>query len=90
VSKAELLLDDNFREYRKKEIEEGISFVRQFMNGKCDPEYAKGALEMLKRIILIPKSFTMSEEQKERVNLAIQKDFDDFHFGMIKRYINEE
>ena len=90
MSKADLLLNDDFRAYRKKELEEGLILVRELLDGKTTPDYAKGVLDMLKRIILIPKGFTMTDKQRKKVDLLVLKDYDEFHFGLVKRFLDEE
>ena len=90
MSKAELLLSDDFRAYRVKELEEGANVVREFLQGKCTPDYARGGLEMLKRILLIPKKFELGKKQMENIDLAVQKEFDEFHFQMVKRFMEVE
>ena len=90
MSKADLLFNDDFRAYRKKELEEGLAIARELMNGKATPEYANGALTMLKKIILIPMGFEMGPKQRQKLNLLIQKDFDELHFGLVKRFLDEE
>jgi len=90
MSKADLLFNDDFRAYRKKELEEGLMLIRELLDGKCTPDYVKGVLDMLKKIILLPKNFAMSDKQRKKVDLLIAKDYDELHFGLVKRFLDEE
>ena len=90
MSKAELLLSDEFQAYRLKELNEGANVAREFLQGKCSPDYAKGAMEMLKRILLVPKQFPLSDKQRQQIDLQVQKEFDEFHFQMVKRFMEVE
>ena len=90
MSKAELLLSDDFKAYRVKELEEGANMAREFLKGGVTPDYAKGALEMLRRILLVPKQLPLTDKQEKMVQQQITKEFDEFHFQMVKRFMEVE
>jgi len=62
------------RQYREKEIElVAIRFVRDMYKNNVTPEYFKGAIDVLRDIVNLPKKLAgESKEQRELAELLIK------------------
>lgn len=85
----EIFNDLEFEGYRVKEIEEGVLFLREVLNGSSNPEYFKGAVEMLRRIINLPLKMVPFENksQREQAEFLKAKAFDVFEAKTIRKFV---
>jgi hypothetical protein len=87
---SDLLFSEDLEEYRKIEIEEALVFVGELYRQNIEPEYFKGAMEMLKRIIRIPLKMAKSLEEKKRAELMIAQAIDDYASRLVKKILLDE
>ena len=85
----ELLFSDSFQEYRKKEIEEGVKVVSKMFDDNMSPDYIRGAMNMLKRVIEVPSKLAITPEAKLRAVTNIQRDLKLFQVKFLRRYVEE-
>ena len=90
MSKAELLSSPDFKEYRKLEIKEGVLIIQGLLNNQVTPDYAKGALDMLKNILHIPNHFTLTYKTRQILALEINADFKELELEIVKRFMEDE
>lgn len=85
----ELLFSDSFQEYRKKEIEEGVKVVSKMFDDNMSPDYIRGAMNMLKKVIEVPSKLAITPEAKLRAVTNIQRDLKLFQVQFLRRYVEE-
>ena len=73
-----LITDPSVAKYRQMEIAEGAKLVEELLKGNYDPQYIKGSMEMLKKILHIPHSWGTSKESKEAARNMIKRDLKEF------------
>ena len=89
----DLLNDQQFLEYRVKEIEEGVLVLRQLYLFNVDkrPDMFLGAMEMLRRIINLPeKMIPEDSSQKEQAKILKAKGLAVFESRMMRIFLEEE
>lgn len=87
---SDLLFNEDLEEYRRREIEEAVLFAGELYRGKIEPEYFKGAMEMLKRIVMIPAKMARSDEEKKRAEMLVAQALDEYSGRMAKKILTEE
>jgi hypothetical protein len=70
----EWLLSPEFSEYRQEEMKIGANFIGEIWKGKSSIEYVNGALDMLRKIINLPKSLAGTDEEKALAAAIIERD----------------
>ena len=73
-----LITDPSVAKYRQMEIEEGAKFAEELLKGSFEPQYIKGAMEMLKKLLQLPRKWGKSKESKEMANNMIARDMKEF------------
>lgn len=73
-----LINDPSVSKYRQYEIEEGAKIAEELLKGGFDPQYIKGAMEMLKKLLYLPLKFAKSKEAKEQGRNIVARDLKDF------------
>jgi len=89
----DLLNDQQFLEYRVKEIEEGVNILRQVGRASdWKPDFFLGAMEMLKRIINLPEKMIPEEShsQREQAKMLKAKGVSLFESRMLRRFLEED
>jgi hypothetical protein len=86
VDLTALLNQDEFKEYRKAEIGQGIEIL-QSMWSNPDPQYIRGALDMLSRIIRVPEGLAKTPTQKEFAELTTARDFAIFEASYLRKHL---
>ena len=74
------------QDYRLKEIEEGASFIADIWKDRESPEYFRGAMDMLDRILHIPKSLCEPTE-KEFVSDMVAQDFKRVEMSLLRKVV---
>ena len=87
MSLQELLFDNDFSKYRKMEIEEGVKIANDLMKGNFGPDYAKGALTMLKRILMLPKGLAKTDKAQNQAAALIERDLAEFNGSLVKVFV---
>lgn len=87
----EIFNDPEFEKYRVLEIEEGVLMLREMIKEES-PEYFRGAMEMLQRIMTIPMKMVSpsSEPQKIQAKILKYKAFDTFEVKMMRKFVLED
>lgn len=82
----DLLNQTEFTEYRKAEIAEGIEFLKGAWSNP-DPQYLRGALDMLSRIIRVPERIAKTPKTKEFAAACTARDFAEFEAGYLRQHL---
>ena len=85
----ELLFSEDWQEYRQKEIEIGAAFVHEIWNVNADPQYIRGAVEMLRRIVRIPEHVAKTDEAKAAAAALIQTAMHKVDMALLRKMLNE-
>ena len=73
-----LINDPSVAKYRQYEIEEGAKIFEELLKGSLDPNYVKGALYMLKKLLHLPYKWGKSPETKEAARNMVVRDVKEF------------
>jgi len=86
----EIFDDHQFQEYRVKEIEEGIQFLRDMPNKP--PEYFYGAMDMLRKILSVPLKMVPENNnaRMEQAKTLKAKALAAFESKMLRRFLEDE
>lgn len=68
----EIFSDSEFERYRVAELEEGLSVLKMALDNP-NPEYLKGAMDMLKRVINLPPKLVPKENESRRIQAQALK-----------------
>ena len=79
-----LINDPGVAKYRQYEIGEGAKFAEELLKGGLDPQYIKGALEMLKKLLYLPKKWGKGKESEEAARNMVARDLKEFHSRYMK------
>jgi len=79
---------DELFEYRKKEIELAVSIISDILKNKHSPDYFKGAMEMFKKILMLPKSMCQ-EEEKEYIEDMVAREFAAVSIDLLRRVVRD-
>ena len=88
MSKQDLLFMDEFAVYRQSIIEEGVVIASEVFKSP-NPDFIKGAMFMLKRILQIPKKYATTDKAQVQVDIILEKDFKEFHSRFVKVLYDE-
>lgn len=89
----ELLLSNDFRRYRKLMISEIAIHIQSLLNGSFEKTTGfelKGAMDMARKIIRLPTSFTMAKELKDRIKAETMEDFKEFETKFIRSHLIDD
>ena len=81
---------DELMEYRTLELLEGVQVVKQLLQNETNPDYVRGAMAMLKKIIRMPVSLAKSPEQKEIAQALTAKAMELFEKKLLRSVIEDE
>jgi len=62
---SQLLFDEDFRDYREREIEIALEFIAMVWSLRVTPEYVRGATDAVTKILNIPLGMAKTKEQEE-------------------------
>lgn len=85
MTKQDILFDSGWAPYREMEIEAGIAMLREIWGGDFSPDYIRGAVEMLRRIILLPHHMAATPEAKERAEALVKASFSALELKLLRR-----
>jgi hypothetical protein len=86
---SDILFNEDFDSYRLLELDAGVSFLKLIWNDK-NPEYTRGALAMLNKIIKMPQSMAISGKQREVADMQVNRILQAFNAKMIKAFVFED
>ncbi len=83
----ELVQTEEFKAYRLKEIELGAHFIAKTMNG-ASPEYLRGALDMLSKVLKTPSEFSQwAPDTRAFMDSLVARDFALFEAKFLRRHL---
>lgn len=85
----EVLLTDDFKAYRKKQVEEAVRLVDAELKN-ASPEYLKGLLDMAARIIKLPSRLIKDEKLDTELNKLTMEDLTDLAVGLVREKLKGE
>jgi len=83
----ELFLLEEFQRYRRREIEIAAEFVQRLWSGE-NPQYIRGAVEIVSKILSAPEGFAKAPETKEFLQTLTARDFAMFETDFLRRVFN--
>ncbi|MFH1641046.1 MAG: hypothetical protein ABIA66_03675 [Candidatus Omnitrophota bacterium] len=83
----DLLFDKRFSEYRQAEIKEASKIVADMFHDNANPEYIKGALALMNKILHLPGKYAYSEEAKIKAQELIEKSIKAFEADFIRIHL---
>lgn len=89
----ELLLSDEFKRYRKAQINEIAKYISSMFVSNFNEHSSheiKGALDMARKIIQLPTTFTLAQDMKQRIKAEIAEDFKEFETKFIRSHLIDE
>ena len=85
----DLLLSDEFKRYRKAQIMEVVNHVRPMLIDLSTAEL-KGALDMARKLIKLPVTFSLSEEIKDQIKDDIHEDMKEFEIKFVRSHLIDD
>ena len=82
-----LINDPSVQKYRQYEIEEGAKIAEELLKGGFEPQYIRGAMEMLRKVLHLPIKFAKSKEAKEMASNILKKDLKEFTAHYMKLFL---
>ena len=82
-----LITDPGVAKYRQYEIEQGAKVVEELLRGDFDPQYVKGALFMLKKLLQSPLKYAKSKETKDLAQMMIKRDLKEFQSKFMRLFL---
>ena len=71
----ELLFSEDFSDYRRDEIQQGALILSGLLSkDDISKDYIRGAIDMLRMIILIPLNNAKTDEAKETMKVLVARD----------------
>ena len=83
-------LSDEIVEYRALELMQGIQSVKELLGNDANPDYVRGAMAMLKKIIRMPVTLAKTPEQKEIAQQLTAKSMEIFEKKVVRAIIEDE
>ena len=84
---TDLLFSNDFDAYRVSEIERGAFFIRELLKGSQSPDYVRGAMEMLRKIIHLPLDMAKTQEQKDVARILIDRILSLYEAKTVRKYL---
>jgi hypothetical protein len=86
----EEVFSGDFPAYRKKEIEIAASFVSISVIEQQGSEYVRGAMDMFRKILNIPKDVAKNDEQKQIIGQMLDRDFAQFQIEFLRKAVRTD
>ncbi len=84
----DLLFSRDFDDYRLAEIDIGTDYIRDLLkNQNADPSHVRGAMDMLRKIIIMPKTIAKTPEQVVAATVLIDRALSVFEAKTVKKYL---
>lgn len=77
-------------EYRTLELITAIPFIKELLKSDSNPDYVRGAMAMLKKIMQMPVILSKSEEQREIAKILTMKAMELFEKKLLRSVIEDE
>lgn len=81
----ELFQMEEFQKYRQRELEAGADFVQGVW--QADPQYVRGALDLLSKILRIPEEFGRTPETLKFYQAITSRDFATFEAKFLRKHL---
>ena len=89
----DLLLSNEFRRYRKAQINEVVKFIKPMLlvpfDGHTTAEI-KGALDMARKLMQLPQTFPLPEDVKARIKDDMHEDMKEFEVKFIRSHLIDD
>lgn len=82
-----LINDESVAKYRQYEIEEGAKIAQELLKGGFDPQYIRGAMEMLKKLLHLPRKWGKGKESEEAARNMVARDLKEFHSKYMRLFL---
>ena len=82
----DLLNQADYQDLRQRELEIAAEFVQGLWASKT-PDYIKGALDAVSRMIRAPEAFAKTPETAEFVGALVAKDFARFEAAYLRKHL---
>jgi len=88
----ELLLSDEFRKYRKHQIDKIVSVLSPMLMNPKDDDLIKmkGAIEMAQKLIRLPETLVEGKKDKKTLSALVVEDLKEFQVRFIRSHLIEE
>ena len=84
----ETLLTDDFKAYRKRQVEEIARSVHAEIKSKnANPDYLRGLLDMANKIIKLPSKLIKDEKLNMELNRLLTEDLTDLTMYLVREQI---
>ena len=86
----DLLLSNEFRRYRKAQINEIVKFIKPMIISFDNAAEIKGALDMARKLMKLPETFPLSGDIKERIRNEMHEDMKEFEVKYIRGHLIDD
>jgi len=87
LSEQDLIFNEDFASYRHREIGEAVKIVSGLFKESVNPDHIKGSLDLLKKILYIPKQIAETEEAIEMADMMVERDLKSFEIKFLKMFV---
>ena len=81
---------EELMQYRAMEMVAVIPFIRDLLKNNANPDYIRGAMAMIKKILVMPAALAKTPEQKEIARQLSAKAMDIFEKKLLRAVIEDE
>jgi len=86
----EILLTNEFKAYRKRQVKEIARMVHAELKSEPSPDYLKGLLDMARRIIKLPSILIKDEKLNQELDKLLTEDITDLTVEMVREQLKGE
>jgi hypothetical protein len=87
----ELLFSEDFADYRREEISRGAIILSGLLSREdTSKDYIRGAIDMLRMIILIPLNNAKTDEAKETMKVMVARDIGIVETTVLRNQLERE
>ena len=76
-------------QYRAMEMVAAIPFIRDLLNNNTNPDYIRGAMGMIKKILAMPNALAKTPEQKEIAQQLTTKTMELYEKKLLRMVVDE-
>ena len=80
---------DEFKAYRREELNIGVVMVSDFLKGQKSPDYINGAVTMLNKILLVPTTIATGKKGLQLAAAMTAKDLKELQVSMLRRMVTD-
>jgi len=81
---------EELMQYRAMEMVAAIPFIRDLLNNNTNPDYIRGAMGMIKKILAMPNALAKTPEQKEIAQQLTTKTMELFEKKLLRAVVEDE